>query len=272
MRIDPLKQVATVESQQGTQAQKKAVYDYNQDRTRPAKASSSRRASYHATPTTRRRRLTKTPRATTSPTRRSPTPRNSSSPITTSAPPLPALWAISLSTSATTSLPPPCSPPWTRTPTSRLTSTSPPSVPALVRQGLPVEILDTAGNDPRQIEDRLRLSTGGQRPAEHSRQGRHSAYGRTCCAISSSSRRALPGAPLLRRRFRCSPSASSAARPSSTLRRLRATATSLTRYRSRLARLSATPIPFLAVSRPGDKVIVSGLQFLQEGAPVKPLG
>jgi multidrug efflux pump subunit AcrA (membrane-fusion protein) len=24
--------------------------------------------------------------------------------------------------------------------------------------------------------------------------------------------------------------------------------------------------------KPGDKVIVSGLQFLQEGAPVKPLG
>jgi RND family efflux transporter MFP subunit len=30
MRIDPLKQKATVESQQGTQAQKKAVYEYNQ--------------------------------------------------------------------------------------------------------------------------------------------------------------------------------------------------------------------------------------------------
>jgi RND family efflux transporter MFP subunit len=30
MRIDPLKQVATVQSQQGTQAQKKAVYEYNQ--------------------------------------------------------------------------------------------------------------------------------------------------------------------------------------------------------------------------------------------------
>ena len=29
MRIDPLKQVASVQSQQGTQAQKKAVYDYN---------------------------------------------------------------------------------------------------------------------------------------------------------------------------------------------------------------------------------------------------
>jgi RND family efflux transporter MFP subunit len=29
MRIDPLKQVATVQSQQGTQAQKKAVYDYS---------------------------------------------------------------------------------------------------------------------------------------------------------------------------------------------------------------------------------------------------
>jgi RND family efflux transporter MFP subunit len=29
MRIDPLKQAATVESQQGTEAQKKAVYDYN---------------------------------------------------------------------------------------------------------------------------------------------------------------------------------------------------------------------------------------------------
>ena len=29
MRIDPLKQLATVQSQQGTQAQKKAVYDYN---------------------------------------------------------------------------------------------------------------------------------------------------------------------------------------------------------------------------------------------------
>ncbi len=30
MRIDPLKQMATVQSQQGTQAQKKALYDYNQ--------------------------------------------------------------------------------------------------------------------------------------------------------------------------------------------------------------------------------------------------
>ena len=29
MRIDPLKQLATVQSQQGTQAQKKALYDYN---------------------------------------------------------------------------------------------------------------------------------------------------------------------------------------------------------------------------------------------------
>jgi len=30
MRVDPLKQMATVQSQQGTQAQKKAVYDYSQ--------------------------------------------------------------------------------------------------------------------------------------------------------------------------------------------------------------------------------------------------
>ena len=30
MRIDPLKQMATVQSQQGTQAQKKALYDYTQ--------------------------------------------------------------------------------------------------------------------------------------------------------------------------------------------------------------------------------------------------
>jgi RND family efflux transporter MFP subunit len=30
MRIDPLKQMATVQSQQGTQAQKKAIYDYSQ--------------------------------------------------------------------------------------------------------------------------------------------------------------------------------------------------------------------------------------------------
>ena len=30
MQIDPLKQVATVESQQGTEAQKRAVYSYNQ--------------------------------------------------------------------------------------------------------------------------------------------------------------------------------------------------------------------------------------------------
>jgi RND family efflux transporter MFP subunit len=30
MRIDPLKQMATVQSQQGTQAQKKALYDYNE--------------------------------------------------------------------------------------------------------------------------------------------------------------------------------------------------------------------------------------------------
>jgi multidrug efflux pump subunit AcrA (membrane-fusion protein) len=29
MRIDPLKQMASVQSQQGTQAQKKALYDYN---------------------------------------------------------------------------------------------------------------------------------------------------------------------------------------------------------------------------------------------------
>ena len=30
--------------------------------------------------------------------------------------------------------------------------------------------------------------------------------------------------------------------------------------------------PVLAGLKPGDKVITSGLQFLQEGAPVKPLG
>jgi multidrug efflux pump subunit AcrA (membrane-fusion protein) len=30
--------------------------------------------------------------------------------------------------------------------------------------------------------------------------------------------------------------------------------------------------PVLAGLKPGDKVIISGLQFLQEGAPVKPLG
>src|SRR5215469_6859554 len=29
MQVDPLKQIATVESQQGTEAQKKAIYDYN---------------------------------------------------------------------------------------------------------------------------------------------------------------------------------------------------------------------------------------------------
>jgi multidrug efflux pump subunit AcrA (membrane-fusion protein) len=30
MQIDPLKQVATLQSQQGTQAQKKALYEYNE--------------------------------------------------------------------------------------------------------------------------------------------------------------------------------------------------------------------------------------------------
>ena len=30
--------------------------------------------------------------------------------------------------------------------------------------------------------------------------------------------------------------------------------------------------PVLGGLKPGDKVITSGLQFLQEGAPVKPLG
>jgi multidrug efflux pump subunit AcrA (membrane-fusion protein) len=30
--------------------------------------------------------------------------------------------------------------------------------------------------------------------------------------------------------------------------------------------------PVINGLKPGDKVIVSGLQFLQEGAPVKPLG
>ncbi len=52
----------------------------------------------------------------------------------------------------------------------------------------------------------------------------------------------------------------------------RATDTSRTSFRSLLGETVGNTYPVLAGLKPGDKVILSGLQFLQEGAPVKPLG
>ena len=218
-----------------------------------ASASSSKLASSRAMPTIRPLRPIRTPRATTSPTLPSPTRRSSSSPTTISARPLPASSATSPFILATTSLP-----------TTLLTTVDenadleayiyiPTERATLVRQGLPVEILDTAGNVLVKSTDQLPLPAGRQRPAEHSRQGRDPAHRADFSATSNWSRRASPGAPHPRPSFLSLPSAASAARPSSTSRLPRATDTSPIRCRSRSEKLSATPIPFSADSNRATK-------------------
>ncbi len=89
---------------------------------------------------------------------------------------------------------------------------------------------------------------------------------------SSSSTPASPGAPRPRRPSPCSPSPASAARLRLRRQPPRATATSRTRSPVSLGEPSGNNYPVLAGLKPGDRVILSGLQFLQEGAPVKPLG
>jgi multidrug efflux pump subunit AcrA (membrane-fusion protein) len=83
MQIDPLKQVATVQSQQGTEAQKRAVFQYNQSEVE------RQRKLYEAGVTSKQAsirlsRPSKTPRAISKPTPPSPTPRSSNSPTSRS--------------------------------------------------------------------------------------------------------------------------------------------------------------------------------------------
>ena len=124
----------------------------------------------------------------------------------------------------------------------------------------------------RQVNRQLPLAAGRQRPAEHPRQGRDPAH------------RAASPQPAARQgprhlEHRTAPDGSRARgqprrRPDLRLRRS-AQGRRIHRppgRRHRWATPSATSTRSLGGLKPGDKVIISGLQFLQEGAPVKPLG
>ena len=84
--------------------------------------------------------------------------------------------------------------------------------------------------------------------------------------------RASPGALHPHRLFPSLPSASSAARLSSTSRLPKVDGYVAHQVPVKLGETVGNTYPVLGGLKPGDKVIISGLQFLQEGAPVKPLG
>jgi len=256
--------MATVQSQQGTQAQKKAVYDYAQiDVERQRKlfeaAACIPRGFRSGHPGLQNPRdyesntALSDPRDSSSPTRH---PRSFN-----------GIVGISPSTLATTSLPPPC---YHRDENADLEATSTSHPAGIAGSARP------AGRDSRFLGQSLVKSTysfspaGRQRLPEHPRQGGDSSDSPDSWHQQLVKRRVTwstapaPVVPVLAVSL-------VGDRPSSTWRLPKATDTcpSGARYGRRNRRQHLSRSRGL---KPGDKVITSGLQFLQEGAPVKPLG
>ena len=271
MRIDPLKQMATVQSQQGTQAQKKALYDYTEievERQRKLFEAGvvSRDAYDQATQAYENAKADY--ESNVSPYRYA---DNSNSPTTTSARPLPASLAIFLFISATTSLPQHVLTTVDENADLEAYIYIPTERAALVRQGLPVEILDTSGKPlvkskisflSPQVDNGLQSILA---KAEIPRTAELLRNQQLVNARVTWSTAPAPVVPVLAVSLIGGQTFVYLAAPKGDGYVAHQVAVTL-------GETVGNTYPVLGGLKPGDKVIVSGLQFLQEGAPVKPLG
>ncbi len=271
MRIDPLKQMATVQSQQGTQAQKKALYDYTQievERQRKLFEAGvvSRDAYDQAIQAFQNAKADYESNAALTDTQKQQLAYyDIRAPFAGIVGDVPVHLGdyVSTTTVLTTVDENADLEAYIYIPTERATYGS----------------SGTASRDPRHLRQRL---SSNRRSAFSPRRSimacrafspkPRSRAPPTSSATSSSSRRASPGAPRPRLWFLCLPLALWAARPSSYLASPKGDGYVAHQVPVTLGETVGNTYPVLGGLKPGDKVITSGLQFLQEGAPVKPLG
>jgi RND family efflux transporter MFP subunit len=270
MRIDPLKQVATVQSQQGTQAQKKAVYDYSKielDRQKQLFESGvvSRDAYDQATQAYQNAKGDYESNAALTDTQKQQLAYyDIRAPFNGIVGDIPVHLGDYVS------------------PTTLLTTVDenadleayiyvPTERAALVRQGLPVEILDTSGKvlvksrisflSP-QVDNGLQ-SILAKAEIPHTAQLLRNQQLVNARVIWSTS--PAPVVPILAVSLVGGQTFVYLASP-------KGDGYIAHQVPVQLGETVGNTYPVLGGLKPGDKVIISGLQFLQEGAPVKPLG
>jgi RND family efflux transporter MFP subunit len=270
MRIDPLKQAATVESQQGTQAQKKAVYDYTKiDLERQRKLFEagvvSREAYDQATQAYQNAKGDYESNAALTDTQKQQLAYyDIRAPFTGIVGDIPVHLGdyVSPTTMLTTVDENTDLEAYIYIPTQRATQ---------VRRGLPVEILDTAGNTlvkstisflSPQVDNGLQ-SILAKAEIPHTAQMLRNEQLVNARVIWSTA--PAPVVPVLAVSLIGGQSFVYLAVPKGDGYAAHQVAVTL-------GQTVGNTYPVLSGLKPGDKVIISGLQFLQEGMPVKPLG
>jgi RND family efflux transporter MFP subunit len=270
MRIDPLKQVATVQSQQGTQAQKKAVYDYSkieEDRQRKLFEAGvvSRDAYDQAVQAYQNAKGDYESNAALTDTQRQQLAYYEiRAPFAGVVGDIPVHLGdyVSPTTVLTTVDENADLEAYIYVPTERAT---------LVRTGLPVEILDTAGNvlakstvsflSP-QVDNGLQSILVKAEIPHSAQRLRNQQLVKARITWSTSP---APVVPVLAVSLIGGQSFVYVAAP-------KGDGYTAHQVAVKLGETVGNNYPVLGGLKPGDKVILSGLQFLQEGAPVKPLG
>ena len=269
MRIDPLKQLATVQSQQGTQAQKKAVYDYSRielDRQKQLYEAGvvSRDAYDQATQAYENAKGDyESNSALTDTQKQQLAYYDIRAPFAGVVGDIPVHLGdyVSPTTLLTTVDENTDLEAYIYVPTERASA---------VRQGLPVEIIDTAGNvlvtskisfvSP-QVDNGLQ-SILAKAEVPHSSKLRNQQLVNARVTWSTAP---APTVPVLAVSLVGGQTFVYLAAP-------KGDGYTAHQVPVKLGETVGNTYPVLGGLKPGDKVIVSGLQFLQEGAPVKPLG
>jgi RND family efflux transporter MFP subunit len=270
MRIDPLKQMATVQSQQGTQAQKKALYDYTEiqvERQRKLFESGvvSRDAYDQATQAYQNAKADYESNAALTDTQRQQLAYyDIRAPFTGVVGDIPVHLGdyVSVTTVLTTVDENADLEAYIYVPTERA---------GLVRQGLPVEILDTAGKT--LVKSRIsflspQVDNGLQSilaKAEIPRSAQVLRNQQLVRARVTWSTAPAPVVPVLAVSLVGGQTFVYLAAP-------KGDGYIAHQVPVMLGETVGNTYPVISGLKPGDKVITSGLQFLQEGAPVKPLG
>jgi RND family efflux transporter MFP subunit len=270
MRIDPLKQMATVQSQQGTQAQKKAIYDYSQiqfERQRKLFESAvvSRDAYDQATQAYQNAKADYESNAALTDTQKQQLAYyDIRAPFTGVVGDIPVHLGdyVSTTTPLTTVDENADLEAYIYIPTERA---------GLVRQGLPVEILDTAGKT--LIKSRIsflspQVDNGLQSILAKAEIPRTAQLLRNQQLVNARVTWSTTPAPVI-------PVLAVSLVGGQTFVYLAAQKGDgyiAHQVPVMLGETVGNTYPVISGLKPGDKVITSGLQFLQEGAPVKPLG
>nr|WP_255550976.1 efflux RND transporter periplasmic adaptor subunit [Granulicella sp. dw_53] len=270
MQIDPLKQVATVQSQQGTEAQKKAVYNYNQTEV-------ERQRKLYESGVTSKQSYDQAVQAYEN----SKADLDSSSALTGTQKQQLAYYEIRAPFAGIVGDVPVHLGDYV-SPTTLLTTVDenkdleayiyvPTERSAQLRQNLPVEILDTAGNvllksninflSP-QVDNGLQ-SILAKAPVPHTLQMlRNSQLVKARITWNTAPAPTVPVLAVTRVGGQAFVFVATPKGDGFVAHQVAVT----------LGETVGNTYPILAGLKPGDKVILSGLQFLQDGAPVKPLG